>query len=186
MNNGEQISNEFVQLWGHLAGFWGITPASGRVVGWLISRADPADAEQIGDALEMSRGAVSMATRELGDWGLLRTEKLPGTRRLLYYPETELEKVIRSIIQTRKRREWDPILEHIDETLPKLRSQRSRDAVVFRERLEEIQTVITAVDEMAASFLGGGVVEKLGLKFMLGKARHGLRKKQARRNKKRS
>lgn len=183
MNNIEHLSNDFVQLWGHLAGFWGITPASGRVVGWLISRAEPADAEEIGAALSMSRGAVSMATRELADWGLVRTEKLPGSRRLLYHPETELEKVIRSIIQTRKRREWDPILEHVEELLPQLRSQRSKDAIAFRARLEEIQTVITAVDEMAASFLAGGVVEKLGLKFMLGKARKGLRKKQARKSK---
>ena len=174
-----QLSSEFVQLWGHLAGFWGITPASGRVVGWLISRSEAAGAEEIGEALEMSRGAVSMATRELVDWGLVRTEKLPGTRRLLYHTETELEKVIRNIIQTRKRREWDPILEHIERSLPQLRGQKSKDASAFRERLEEIQTVITAVDDMAASFLAGGVIEKLGLKFMLGKARKGLRKKQA-------
>ncbi len=176
----DDIHGEFVQLWGRLAGFWGITPAAGRVVGWLIGRAEPADAEEIGEALSMSRGAVSMATRELADWGLVRTEKLAGGRRLLYSPETELEKVIRNIIQTRKRREWDPILQHLDDWQPTLAKARSKDALAFRERLEEVRTVLTAVDEMAASFLGGGVVENLGMKFLLAKARRSLKRRPRR------
>ena len=178
MKNTEEVRNEFVQLWGHLAGFWGITPASGRVVGFLISRAEPADADTIGEELGMSRGAVSMATRELLEWGLVRTEKVPGSRRLIYHPETQLDKVIRNIIQTRKRREWDPMLEHLDEWLPALRQQRSKEAEVVRERFEEIRTVLTAVDDMAGSFLAGGVVQNLGLKMLLGKARRGARKKK--------
>ncbi len=118
-----------------------------------------------------------MAMRELSDWGLVKTAKRAGSRKLSYTPETELEKVIKNIISTRKRREWDPILEYVDEALPSLRAQKSRDAEAFRERLEEIQTVLTAVDDMAASFLSGGVVQNLGLKVLLGKARRGLRKK---------
>lgn len=176
MASSDDIRDEFVQLWGHLAGFWGITPAAGRVIGWLLSRAEAADAEEIGEALGMSRGAVSMATRELSEWGLVKTAKPPGSRKLSYTPETELEKVIRNIIATRKRREWDPILEYVDEALPNLRAQKSKDAEAFRERLEEIRTVLTAVDDMAAAFLSGGLVQNLGLKLLLGKARRGLKK----------
>lgn len=176
MSSLDDIQDNFIQLWGNLASFWGITPAAGRVLGWLICHADGADGETIGDSLGMSRGAVSMALRELSDWGLVRTQKLPGTRRLIYHPETEIDKVIRNIIQTRKRREWDPILENVDSWLPQLRSQRSKEAVVFRERLEEIQTVISAVDDMAASFLRGGVVQNLGLDLLLAKTRRRLKK----------
>ncbi len=177
MSATEEIREEFVQLWGHLAGFWGITPAAGRILGWLISRVEPADAEEIGAALGMSRGAVSMATRELSDWGLTRSSKRPSSRKLLYEPETELEKIIKSIIQTRKRREWDPILQHMDSWLPTLERQKSKDAEAFHERLSEIQTVLIAVDEMAASFLAGGVVQNLGLRVILGKAHRVVKKK---------
>jgi len=180
MQKLDEIQEEFVQLWGNLASFWGITPAAGRVVGYLSSRADPADAETIGETLGMSRGAISMALRELSDWGLVRVQKLPGTRRLLYSPESEIEKVIRNIIQTRKRREWDPILDHLDSWIPQLRSQRSKEAVVFRERLEEIQTVISAVDDMAAAFLSGSIVQNLGLELLLAKTRRKLKKSSKR------
>jgi len=183
MGATEEIREEFVQLWGHLAGFWGITPAAGRVVGWLIGQAEPADGETLASELGMSRGAVSMALKELSDWGLVRVERVPGSRRLLYHPETEIDRVIRNIIQTRKRREWDPMLQHLDTWLPRLKGQRSKEAQVLRERLEEIQTVIGAVDEMAASFLAGGVVQNLGLELLLNKTRRRLKKRAAKREK---
>lgn len=180
MRPSEEIRDELVQLWGRLAGFWGITPAAGRVQGWLLASPRPADAEELARELEMSRGAISMATRELLDWGLATTEQVPGSRRLLYHPVTDLETVIKNVVKSRKRREWDPILENVDRWIPELRSDRTKDGAVVRERLEEIRTVLTAVDEMAASFLAGSVVQNLGLGLLLQRSRRKLRKRDER------
>jgi DNA-binding transcriptional regulator GbsR (MarR family) len=48
--------------------FWGVL-ATARVYGWLISKADASTSDEIMAGLGMSRGAASMACRELRDWG---------------------------------------------------------------------------------------------------------------------
>ena len=90
----------------------------------------------------------------------------PGARRVTYRPATDLEKVIRSIVQTRKRREWDPILERLREWVPQLADDTSPDAVVFRQRLEGIEALFSRVDAVIESFLKGGMVSRIGLKFL--------------------
>jgi len=170
MNQTELVRNRFVQLWGSMGTFWGVSPAAARVYGWLISNKDPETADSIMEGLEMSRGAVSMACRELRDWGLVSLEKVSGTRQASYLPETDLEKAMRNIVAARKRREWDPILEKLREWIPELESERSSDAQVFRDRLKSIESLVGMVDSMAESFLKGGVVQSLGLKVLVAAA----------------
>lgn len=171
MGETERVREAFVQLWGRMGPFWGVAPATARVFGFLFSRAEGAGADEIVEGLSMSRGAVSMACRELRDWGLVTTAKESGSRGILYRAETDLEKSIRNIVQARKRREWDPILEHLREWIPKLEAERSQDAAAFRERLESIEALVALADSMAESFLKGGPVQSLGLKVLVAAAR---------------
>ncbi len=166
MSDLDAVRHDFVQLWGAMAPFWGISPTTARVYSWLLSRAETADADEIVNGLEMSRGAVSMACRELRDWGLIFPEKEPGSRRVTYRPATDLEKVVRNIVQTRKRREWDPILERLREWIPQLDGDDSPDAVAFRERLAGFEALVVRVDTVMESFLKGGLVSRIGLKFL--------------------
>ncbi len=180
MASTQDIRQEFVQLWGTMGSFWGVSPTTARVYGWLLSQSEPQTAEQCVEGLGLSRGAVSMACRELRDWGLAQVERVEGSRQQAYRPETDLEKAIRNIVAMRKRREWDPILEHLREWLPQLERDRSPDAQVFRERLQQIEGLIGLADSMAESFLKGGLVQKLGLKLLVAKASaaRGPRKKR--------
>jgi len=179
MNNADSVRREFVQLWGSMGPFWGVSPAAARVYGWLISRKDSATSDELMSGLDMSRGAVSMACRELRDWGLLSLEKESGSRQLSYRPETDLERAMKNIVQARKRREWDPILERLREWIPKLEAERSTEAQLFRERLHAIESLVGMVDSMADSFLKGGMIPSLGLKYLVATAR----KKNAKRSK---
>jgi DNA-binding transcriptional regulator GbsR (MarR family) len=160
----------FVQLWGSMGPFWGVPPTTARVYGWLISKKESATADEIVEGLGMSRGAVSMACRELRDWGLVHHERESGSRQASYRPETDLEKAIRNIVQARKRREWDPILSHLREWIPVLEAERSSEAQVFRERLKAIEALVGMADAMAESFLKGGMVHRLGLKVLVAAA----------------
>jgi len=171
MNNADSVRREFVQLWGSMGPFWGVSPAAARVYGWLISRKDSATSDELMSGLDMSRGAVSMACRELRDWGLLSLEKESGSRQLSYRPETDLERAMKNIVQARKRREWDPILERLREWIPKLEAERSAEAQLFRERLNAIESLVGMVDSMADSFLKGGMIPSLGLKYLVATAR---------------
>ena len=166
MSEIETVRREFVQLWGAMAHFWGISPTTARVFSWLYSRETPADTDEIMEGLELSRGAVSMACRELRDWGLIFPEKEPGSRRITYHSTKDLEKVIRNIVQIRKRREWDPILEQLREWIPQLSDEDSPEAVALRERLEALETLVGRADGMLESFLKGGLVSRFGLKVL--------------------
>lgn len=174
MNELEKVREGFVQLWGAMGPFWGISPTTARVYSWLLSRTEPADTDEIMHGLEMSRGAVSMACRELREWHLIEPEKVPGSRRSMFRPATDLEKVIRNIVQIRKRREWDPVLENLREWIPKLAEDPSEDAAIFRHRLESFESLIAMMDSMIEVFLKGGLVGKLGLKLLVKAASHDM------------
>ena len=178
MSDTDDVREDFVELWGAMGPFWGVPPATARVYGWLLSKKDPATADAIVEGTGMSRGAVSMAVRELRDWRLVHLERAEGTRQQVYRPETDLERAIRNIVQARKRREWDPILDHLRAWIPRLAAEKSIEAAVFRKRLEEIAALVATADSMAESFLAGGLVNKLGLKFLVAAAG---RKESARR-----
>jgi DNA-binding transcriptional regulator GbsR (MarR family) len=171
MAGTDDVRRDFVELWGRLGSFWGVPPTTARVYGWLLSRAEPSTADEIVAGLGMSRGAVSMACRELLDWGLVHVERGANGRRRAWRPETDLEKAMRNIVAARKRREWDPILEHLREWIPALEADRSEEALVFRERLESIESLVGTADAMARSFLGGGMVQRLGLKALVAAAK---------------
>jgi DNA-binding transcriptional regulator GbsR (MarR family) len=111
-----------------------------------------------------------MAVRELIEWGLVHPRRELGSRKVLYLPETELERAVKSIVQTRKRREWDPILERLREWIPRLQTQRGAEAAAFRRRLEEIEAIVALADRVAESFLKGGAVRALGLKALIAAA----------------
>ncbi len=166
-----QVQQAFVQLWGAMGTFWGISPATARVFAWLLSRAEPADSDAIMAGLEMSRGAVSMACRDLRQWGLVFPEKIPGSRKVVFRPATDLEKVIRSIVQIRKRREWDPVRESLHEWIPRLDGDSSPEAAVLRERLSSMESLIELTDSAIEVFLKGGLVGRLGLKLLVNAAR---------------
>ena len=170
MSDVEAVREAFLSLWGALGPFWGVPPATARVYGFLLSKKESQTADAIVGDLGMSRGAVSMACRELRDWGLVHLERTAGTRQIAYRPETDLERAIRNIVVARKRREWDPILDHLREWIPRLEAERSAEAAVFRERLEAIEALVSMADALAESFLKGGLVQQLGLKVLVASA----------------
>ena len=170
MSDVDRVRDAFVQLWGSMGPLWGVPPTTARVFGYLFARAESANADQIGEELALSRGAVSMAVRELRDWGLVHVDRGTEGRALLYRPEADIEKAVRNIVATRKRREWDPILSHLREWIPRLEADRSAEAAVLRERLREIEALVALADTMAETFLEGGLLQGLGLKLLVARA----------------
>ena len=166
--NVDRVREEFVQLWGALGTFWGVPPTTARVFGWLMARSEPADAQEIMAGLGLSRGAVSMACKDLREWKLIAPERVAGTRRVVYRPETDLERVLRNVVHVRKRREWDPIRENMQDWIPALEADSSPENAVFLRRLRAIDQVMRRVDSIAEFLLNGGTVTDFGLKVLLG------------------
>ncbi len=171
----DYVREELGLLWARLGPFWGISPATARVYAFLLTTADPADGEAIADRLKMSRGGISMACRELADWGLVHSDRPTGSRRVTYRVEEDPEKVIRGIVATRKRREWNPIVEAIRGWTAELAGERSADARALRSRLGEIEGLMGLVDATAETFLKGGLIPRLGLRALVKSARRSHR-----------
>ena len=169
----ESVQKEIVLLWDWIGPVWGVSPAAARVHAWLLGHPDPQESEEIAAGLEMSRGAVSMACAELAEWGVIVSQRRPGSRRLAYRAVTDLEHVIRSIIRTRKQREWDPLLTHLDRWLETLETEREPAAAEVRERLARIRGIVGAVDRLADRFLRGGALGSLGLRALIRAGRQG-------------
>lgn len=63
----------------------------GRVLGWLLLNSpQPQSAEDLAEALQASRGAISMSTRTLLNVGLIARRRYPADRKIYYevLPET--------------------------------------------------------------------------------------------------
>ena len=58
--------------------------------------------------------------------------------------------------QARKRREWDPVLQHLREWIPQLASDRSAEAAVFRDRLKAIESLVAGAPTRVAEILDAG------------------------------
>ncbi|MEU0566854.1 hypothetical protein ABZ297_15885 [Nonomuraea sp. NPDC005983] len=67
---------------GDLLASWNLPHATGRVYGLLLISADTLTLDEIAGELELSKGAVSTAVRQLDPWGLARVIPQPGSRRL--------------------------------------------------------------------------------------------------------
>jgi len=170
------VRAELVQLWSRLGQFWGIPAGTARVYAWLLGRPHGAGSDEIMAGLTMSRGAVSTACKELRDWGLVVAVQDPGQRRVRHAVQDDLATVVRSIVQTRKRREWDPILAGVRDWIPRLESASSEEAAVLRKRLESIEACVGMADAMAQRFLEGGMLSGLGLRTITAAARAGTRR----------
>ena len=173
-----EVRAELIELWGRLGRFWGISASTARVYAWLLAREDAETAEAIMGGVGASRGACSMATSELLDWGLVVAEREPGSRRTRYRVETDLARVIRNIVRTRKRREWDPLLDKLREWIPRLEAERSGKAGPLLGRLRTLEKSVATADSMAALFLEGGKLTDLGLHAIVAAARPGRRRRR--------
>ena len=96
----------FIQAVGDLLVAWNLSRATGRTYAQLLLEPEPVTLDAIGDALSLSKGAVSTSVRELVSWGLARKIAQPGSRRFLVEATGGLESLLaasheraRSLIQ---------------------------------------------------------------------------------------
>lgn len=168
----EDIRGEFIQLWSQLAKIWGVSAATARVYAWLFSQANGGEVDEIMAGLSVGRGTVSMACRELLEWGLITSEQQAGSRRTRYRVETDLARVIRNVVLHRKAREWDPILEHTRDWIPRLEPDRSPEAGLFRERLRALAGCLALADAAVLRLLAGESLGDVDLHNLAGTTRN--------------
>jgi DNA-binding transcriptional regulator GbsR (MarR family) len=72
----------FVEDMGRLMVAWSLPRTTGRVYAYLLLRPEPATLDQIAKDLEVAKSGASVATRQLVSFGMARTHRQRGSRRL--------------------------------------------------------------------------------------------------------
>lgn len=100
----------FVLHFGEMGGRWGVNRTVGQIYALLFLSDRPLNAEEIVDALGVSRSNVSMGLKELDGWRLVRRRHLPGDRRDHFETPDDVWEILRILAEERRKREVDPTL----------------------------------------------------------------------------
>ncbi|BBK44646.1 transcriptional regulator [Allostella vacuolata] len=140
----------FVLHFGEMGSRWGISRTVGQIYAVLFLSAEPLNADQIVERLGFSRSNVSMGLKELQSWNLVRLRHLPGDRRDYFATPEDLWEIVRTLVEERKKREIDPTLTMLRETLmltPSGEAERHAQARVA-ETLELIELLTRWYDDV--------------------------------------
>ncbi|OJT95691.1 transcriptional regulator [Metarhizobium album] len=130
----------FVLHFGEMGSRWGINRTVGQIYALLYVSPEPLCAEEITDALDISRSNVSMSLKELQAWNLVLLRHRPGDRRDFYTTPDDVWQILRTLAEERKKREVDPTLSVLREILmQKPASEAERHA---QQRMGEMHVLI--------------------------------------------
>lgn len=107
----------FVLHFGEMGSRWGINRTVGQIYAVLYLSDVPMNAEQITEALGVSRSNVSMGLKELQAWRLVRSQHLPNDRRDYFSTPDEILDIALTLVEERRKRELDPTMSLLRDTL---------------------------------------------------------------------
>ena len=127
---------------GRLMDFPNFKRPMGRIWTLLYLAPEPLGAAEVGEALRMSAGAVSMAIGELVKWGAVKKSWRPGERRDFYEAETSVGRLVQRVLRERELalvRGFGEALEAAQRALPNDRATKPGTFAFKRERLSELR-----------------------------------------------
>ncbi len=142
----EEARQEFINSWGVLGTQWGINRTMAQIHALLLITPDPMHAEEIMEALQISRGNANMNLRDLMSWGLVDKVLKPGERREYFTAEKDIWKVSMRIIRERRKRELDPMLSVLDGLKNIEGDQDNKDVKAFTDTINQIQKFARQAD----------------------------------------
>lgn len=141
--SGEHEPTMSLPLWealvtdavGDVIEFWGFKRNHGRVWALLYMRGEPMSARQIREGLELSKGAVSMISRDLEEWEIVQRVRQPGSAAWHFVAEIAFMKMITRVL---KRREGK-LISRVATDLKDARKLAEESDDADRETLERIE-----------------------------------------------
>ncbi|MDD2869569.1 GbsR/MarR family transcriptional regulator [Neomegalonema sp.] len=137
------LVQSFVLHFGEMGGRWGVNRTVGQIYALLYVSPEPLCAEEIAEALGISRSNVSMSLRELQAWNLVLLRHIPDDRRDYYTTPDDVWLILRVLAEERKKREIDPTLSVLRELL--LQTPRDDADRHAQARLAEMHEMIESL-----------------------------------------
>ncbi len=138
MSELERVRERFILHWGEMGSLWGINRTMAQIHALLFISPEPLSANEIMEELQISRGNVSMGLRELIAWGIVNRVHVKGERREFYTTEKDVWKMFRIIARERKRREVDPTIDVLRQSMGDLNEMSDSEGKYEREQLKNL------------------------------------------------
>lgn len=168
----------FVFHFGEMGSRWGFNRTVGQIYALLVISESALSANDIGDALGVSRGNVSMGLKELHSWQLVQTTHKAGDRKDYYRAKGTIWDMANRVFEERRKREMDPTLSMLRDIL--LDEAANPQEAYAQERIHEIHDLLENITHWTQSLqtlspyklntlmkLGSGVGKVLDLKDKL-------------------
>ena len=147
----DKAKEKFYQTWGTMGSSWGINRTMAQIHAYLLVNENAVAAEEIMEALKLSRGNVNMNVRTLITWGLVSRELRAGDRKEYFNAEKDIWTISRLIARERRKKELEPALKVLEE----LRNIKDTDkeSKLFKSRIGEIHSIASTVDTVLQKFI---------------------------------
>jgi DNA-binding transcriptional regulator GbsR (MarR family) len=145
----QAVRDSMVKGLGELTDFFGFSPVMGHLYGALLMSPVPLSLDELEEIVAKSKASVSMNMRALERWGMVREVWVKGDRRKYYEAESDLWKIVASILGSRERREVGVALDVLEENARRL--ERSKPHLSDEER-ELAEYYLARVKDMQAFF----------------------------------
>jgi DNA-binding transcriptional regulator GbsR (MarR family) len=131
------IQQKFILHWGEMGAKWGINRTVAQIHALLYLSDRPLNAEDIATTLDVARSNVSNSLRELQGWGIVKVTHILGDRRDHFESMKDVWEMFRIIVDERKKREADPVLNMLREAVADAKKPGAADPYT-RERLTDM------------------------------------------------
>ena len=132
------VTEKFVLHWGEMGTRWGINRTVAQIHALLFLSPRPLHAEEIAETLDVARSNVSTSLRELQNWGIVRVIHVLGDRRDHLESMKDVWEMFRVILDERKKRETDPTLQMLRESVAEAKRPGSGADAYTRDRLADM------------------------------------------------
>jgi DNA-binding transcriptional regulator GbsR (MarR family) len=130
------IQKKFILHWGEMGSRWGINRTVAQVHALLFISPAPLSAEDIRASLSAARSNVHNSLKELLGWGVIRVAHVLGDRRDHFESLKDVWDMFQIVLAERKKREVDPTLRMLRDTVAELAATKSAADAHTKERLE--------------------------------------------------
>jgi len=149
-NEGGDWRATAVDAVGNAIEFWGFKRNQGRVWAHLYLAGEPMEASRLQRELGLSKGAVSMVTRELEGWGVVHRVRAPGSATWRFAAETDLMRMLGKVLSEREVQ----FVGRVRADLEAAEAQAKRAGHVPREVVERL-TRLRMLAQLAEKAIGG-------------------------------
>lgn len=127
---------------GEMGSRWGFNRTVGQMLGLIVLTETPLSAEQIAQSLNISRGNVSMAAKELQSWQLIRIHRESGDRKDYYLANGSIWQLAQQVMAERSKREVSPTLSLMRSQLMSSEHDDSRLPAYSKQQIQQVHDLL--------------------------------------------